>query len=81
MGATPKMSPPMKIVYVYRCPICKKDVPYHIDHDYPPYCYGPENTHEKKMEFVPERSTETPRYLLTTKKQSTKIKPTTKEHK
>jgi hypothetical protein len=53
----------MKTVFVYRCKICKKDEKYHIQPLEDPTCCGPEGTHKEAMKFIPEKSTDTPRYL------------------
>jgi hypothetical protein len=54
--------------YVYVCAICKKPQTFPIQPLAAPTCQGPENTHHKVMEFVPEMSEGTPDYLKKEKK-------------
>ena len=66
------------MTYVYRCPICKKDTDQPLPPTCAPWCSGPEGTHHKEMEFVPEKSSKVPPYL-TQKKKTSKTQPTTPE--
>lgn len=52
--------------YTYSCPICKTPKGF-LSVSSPPFCEGPEHTHYKEMEFLPDKSVGTPPYLAAKK--------------
>ena len=54
--------------FVYRCPVCKKDLEVAIEPSAVPWCQGPDNTHSKAMQFIAEKSSYTPDYNRRKKK-------------